>query len=91
MKEAWTRLALLDLESHVDYVAQHHVTAAFEIEENIYDAVRGLLTYPMMGRAGQRPGTRELVVAGSSYFIVYRIDGDTITVLRVMHGAQNWP
>jgi toxin ParE1/3/4 len=46
---------------------------------------------PESGRLGRVPGTRELVVTGSPYFLPYRIVGDTIQILRVMHGARRWP
>jgi toxin ParE1/3/4 len=44
-----------------------------------------------MGRIGRRKGTRELVVAGLPYFVVYRLRASTIEVLRVIHGARDWP
>lgn len=34
-----------------------------------------------------RPGLRQWVV--SEYLILYRIDGDTIQVVRVVHGRRN--
>jgi toxin ParE1/3/4 len=36
-------------------------------------------------------GTRELVVSGTPYIVVYRVMGKVITVLRVLHGARQWP
>jgi len=44
-----------------------------------------------MGRPGRIEGTRELVVSGTPYIAAYRIVGDTVRVLRVLHGAQQWP
>ncbi len=44
-----------------------------------------------MGRAGRRRGTRELVVARTPFLVVYRVEADVITILRLFHGAQDWP
>ena len=44
-----------------------------------------------MGRPGRVPGTRELVVPGTRYLVPYRVTGDTLQILRVYHGARNWP
>jgi len=46
---------------------------------------------PHMGRVGQLQGTREFVVRRTPYILVYRVAEDTIEVLRIMHGAQQWP
>jgi toxin ParE1/3/4 len=44
-----------------------------------------------MGRPGRVKGTRELVIVGTPYIVAYRIKGDAVQVLRVLHGAQKWP
>jgi toxin ParE1/3/4 len=46
---------------------------------------------PNSGRLGRVPNTRELVVTGSPYFLPYRIAGEAIHILRVLHGAGRWP
>ena len=33
----------------------------------------------------------KIIVAGTPYLIPYRLRGDTIEVLRVFHGARQWP
>ena len=42
------------------------------------------------GWVGRVEGTREMVVR-SNYIVVYAEDADTVTVLRVLHAAQQWP
>ena len=50
-----------------------------------------LVDQPEMGRPGERRGTREWVVRGLPYIIVYRVDWnqDEIVLLNVFHGAQD--
>lgn len=64
---------------------------AVELRRVVYDAPATLLTFPNRGRPGKREGTRELVLAPLPYIIVYAIRGEVIFVVRILHGAQQWP
>ncbi len=44
-----------------------------------------------MGRNGRVPGTRELVISGTPYIAAYRLAGNALRILRIIHGAQEWP
>jgi toxin ParE1/3/4 len=44
-----------------------------------------------MGRKGRVNGTRELVINHTSYIAAYRIAGDDIHILRVLHSSMQWP
>ncbi|MBV9503785.1 MAG: type II toxin-antitoxin system RelE/ParE family toxin [Acidobacteriia bacterium] len=46
---------------------------------------------PHRGRPGKKEGTRELVLTPLPYIVVYRIAGDAIYIVRILHGAQKWP
>lgn len=46
--------------------------------------------YPNMERIGRVPQTRELVVAGTPWVVVYRVR-NSIEIIRVLHGPQAWP
>jgi plasmid stabilization system protein ParE len=35
--------------------------------------------------------TRELVVTGTSYIVVYKIDGATVVIAHLLHAAQLYP
>ena len=45
---------------------------------------------PKLYKAGRVKGTREIVVR-PNYIMVYRVTGDVVEVLRVLHAAQQWP
>ena len=49
------------------------------------------LMFPNRGRLGKKEGTRELVMSPSPYVVVYTVRGDAIYVVRILHGAQQWP
>ena len=65
--------------------------AAIAIDDRIEARVEGLGLFPEMGRSGRIEGTRELVISRTPYIAAYRIGGDTVRILRVLHGAQQWP
>jgi toxin ParE1/3/4 len=46
---------------------------------------------PRSGPPGTLPDTRQIVVTGTPYLIPYRLGSDTLVILRVLHGRQNWP
>lgn len=91
MQITWTELALRDLSSLRIYVAQDKPSAADKQVGFILAAVAGLAAFPESGREGRRKGTRELVVGRTPYLVPYRIRGDRVEVLRVLHGRQRWP
>lgn len=46
--------------------------------------------HPKSYKTGRVPGTRGIVVL-PNYVMVYRINGDELTILRVLHARQQWP
>ncbi len=54
-------------------------------------AVDLLTKNPAMGRPGRVSGTRELVVADTSYLVPYRVRANAVEILRVFHASRKWP
>jgi len=65
-------------------------TAALELDELFAHKASYLLDHPRLGRSGRMPGTRELVVH-RSYILIYELAGQQVRILRVLHGARQWP
>ena len=40
---------------------------------------------------GRIVGTRELVIPSTPFIIPYRIEGELLELLAVLHGRQKWP
>jgi len=91
MQLRWTEEAADDLERIADYLLIHAPGRAPELLRAVYDAPSTLLTFPNRGRPGRREGTRELVLTPLPYIVVYKVLGDVIFVVRILHGAQQWP
>ena len=62
--------------------------AAARLLERFDAAERRLGHFPELGRAGRRAGTRELLIAGTPYLFIYRIEEDRLTVLEIRHGSR---
>lgn len=43
------------------------------------------------GRIGRIEGTRELIFPELPYVVVYRIQDQVVEIVRIYHGAQDWP
>ena len=91
MQLRWTREAATDLERISDYLFQHVPERAAELVRVVYDAPAVLLEFPNRGRPGKKAGTRELVISALPYLVVYTVRGDVVFVVRILHGAQQWP
>lgn len=91
MRLIWTDLAIRDLRAARAYIAADNSKAAGKQVELVVNAAAGLLSFPESGRAGRVVGTRELVVGRTPYLLPYRIRGEAIEILRVLHGRQRWP
>lgn len=91
MQLRWTEEAASDLERIADYLFERAPHRAAELVRSIYDAPAALLTFPQRGRPGMKEGTRELVLSPLPYIVVYTVGGDMIHIVRILHGAQQWP
>jgi addiction module RelE/StbE family toxin len=87
----WSVFAIADRTAIFDYIEADSQNAAIMIDDRIEAAVAGLVSLPGMGRPGRIEGTRELVITRTPYIAAYLIEGETIRILRVLHGAQLWP
>jgi addiction module RelE/StbE family toxin len=91
MKLEWSQLALEDRDRIFDYIEQDNPLAAIVVDERISKQVGLLIEFPECGRPGRIDGTRELVIGHTPYVVAYQIAGETVRILRVLHGAQLWP
>jgi addiction module RelE/StbE family toxin len=91
VKILWSPTAVSDLEAIRDYIAEDSPTAARKVAARIKEAPNRLAIFPLSGRVGRIPGTRELVIPGTSYIAAYTVQDDKIEIAAVLRGRQNWP
>jgi Plasmid stabilization system protein len=86
----WSERALTEFGNQVRYIFQHNEAAAAKMARLIREAGHKLGERPT-GRPGVRPGLYEKVLPGSPYILIYSLEiPDTVTILHVFHGAQDW-
>lgn len=91
MQVRWTEPAAQDLERISEYIQKDRPDAAERIAKSLFDAANSLGIFPARGRVGRVSGTRELIVSGMPYIIVYRITDSGTHILRIYHAARDWP
>lgn len=91
MTVVWSSEGLDDLDSLRAWIAKDSPKAAREIALTIVAAVERLPDNPHIGRPGRVPGARELVVTQTAFLVPYRVQAGVLQVLRVYHGARQWP
>jgi addiction module RelE/StbE family toxin len=88
----WTEQAARQLDQAQEYVAlSNSEQVAIRIAVRIAASVQQLATFPLLGRTGRVPGTRELVIPGTPFIVAYTVENDRIVILALYHGAQRWP
>ena len=90
----WSKDALDDLNSVIQYIAAEKPRAALSVISNIEKAGTALGNIAT-GRKGRVSGTYEKPVAGLAYIMAYAIEqrhdgGERVVILRVIHGARDW-
>lgn len=90
MQINWSEQALSEAENIVNYIAEHNIVAALEMDDLIRNSVLILKQMPRAGRYGRVANTRELVIH-RNYILIYEIGLGGITVLNVKHTSQKYP
>lgn len=89
MNVFWTVPAERELVDIWLYIAIDSPDAADRMADRLKSASQPLATHPRLGRASRRAKTRELVVAGTNYILIYRITKHGVEVLHVRDGRRD--
>jgi toxin ParE1/3/4 len=86
----WTPAAFSDLKAISQRIElARNLATANRACRRIYDVIQLLRRNPNSGKPGTDDGTRELVIHGTPYIVVYRVVGsEAVQILRIWHGAQ---
>ena len=90
MRLVWRPLALADREAIMDFISEDNPAAALALDDDFEAKAEQARQHPKRYKTGRVPGTREIVVQ-PNYVMVYRIEGDELTILRVLHARRRWP
>ncbi len=91
MPIVWLPAAVQDIIHIRTYISEEDPSSAQRIGLWIDKATARLSLMPHSGRPGRITGTRELVVNGTPYLVIYRVQNNRVEILRVLHGRQSFP
>lgn len=86
MQIVWSGQAIADLAEIEQYIEQDKPQAAGRVAAHLVGSVEHLAEFPQLGKAGPRPGTRDLI--NPPYVISYRIRSERLEILSIWHGRR---
>jgi toxin ParE1/3/4 len=85
----WSPRAIDDVRAIATYIAEDSVAYAKSVAQKIVANTRKLATFPMSGRVVPEFGDEQIrEVFAYSYRIIYRVEGETVTIAAVVHGKR---
>jgi toxin ParE1/3/4 len=87
----WSILSAADRNAIFEYTQANSSQAAALVDDRIRLSISKLRKSPGIGRPGRVKGTRELLIQRTPYIAAYRVYGGGVRILRILHGAQQWP
>ena len=87
----WLIEARVEFKHHVKYIHERNRSAAARIEAEILRRIATLKRFPFSGKPGREPGSRELVIVGTPYLVVYAVEFDVVQIMHIIHTSQQWP
>ena len=91
MKLRWTPRAVADMEEISDYLVAVSPQAWEHLLLRVERLTGTILDFPLMGKAGLLPGTREFVLSGTPYILVFQLKDDSVVILSVRDGRMRLP
>jgi plasmid stabilization system protein ParE len=84
--------ALADLDEILGFLSERSQLGAVHVEARLRRAFAHIVDFPEAAQVvEQRPGVRRLPLWRYPYIIYYEVGRDTVTVLRILHGARRQP
>ena len=89
MKVAWSEPAVADLVAIHDYIARDSPRYAQRFVERLIAAAEPLESFPQLGRIVPEGDGRHRELLVRSYRIIYRVEGQEILIVTVVHGSRD--
>ncbi|MGB3501819.1 MAG: type II toxin-antitoxin system RelE/ParE family toxin [Mesorhizobium sp.] len=86
----WSNDAARDFDDAIEFITTESDVAAMLVANRILTAVDLLAEIPT-GRRGRVGGTYEKPVQKTPYIVAYSLTNTSVTILRIIHSARDWP
>ena len=88
MKLEYSGRALAQLSSVHEYLSTRSPGSARKVTASIRGAITRLIELPLLGKLTDEPDVHVLIEPGYRYRVFYRVDGERVSVIRILHGSQ---
>lgn len=85
----WSTSASRQYLEALRFLAERNEPAAAKLATRIRETLQALAVRPI-GRPGRMVGTFEKIVLRTSYLVVYKLVGDELRIVRLLHMSQDW-
>lgn len=89
VKLRYTRPALADLSTILDYIAVHSPQGARRVQTRIQTLTELLLLHPRIGRPTNDPPIRRMTTSPYPYLVFYEVTQTEIIVHAVRHASRD--
>jgi len=86
----FTRSAEDDLDAIAEFIARDNPRAAHEWIATIKDRIDSLSSHPERNRRRPQLGRGYRILVVGTYLVVYRIERDSVYVMRVFQGSRDY-
>ncbi len=92
MKAVYSAAALSDLDEILGHTREHFPGQSRALEQRLLSVIARVEARPQSARMVMgRPGIRIVPLLRYPFNVFYRVDGDRLTILRIMHSARSSP
>jgi len=85
---SWSPEAVEDIEDIASFISKDSPFYAQKVVEKLIDAARNLAQFPLRGREVPELLSTHRECFVYSYRMIYRIDGQTVLIVAVIHGKR---
>jgi len=86
----WAETARREWAAQYRFYFSRNPSAARRLRQAVMTGARQLREYPRMGRPGRVADTRELVIVGTPFLLVYAENPVRVEILHIYDGRQDW-
>lgn len=91
MNVIWSASAVRHLSETIEFIQAKSIKGSATVRRRILNIVMRVGQMPYSGRVGRIDGTREAVVPGVPYIVVYQVSSDAVEIVGIWHTARLWP
>ena len=86
----WAEQAEADVAAIIEQASATDPDEGMRLLDLILNAPKRLLEYPALGRNAGAPGRRKWLIKETPFLLLYRVNAETVQIIRVLHRASDW-